>query len=88
MMYVIIALLVLIVILIIVNIRIVPQSQAYVIERLGAFSSVWQVGLHVKIPFLDRIANKMSLKEKVLDFEPLRHSLGSRGDEILQQLNG
>ncbi len=69
-MYVIIALLVLIVILIIVNIRIVPQSQAYVIERLGAFSSVWQVGLHVKIPFLDRIANKMSLKEKVLDFEP------------------
>lgn len=70
MMYVIIALLVLIVILIIVNIRIVPQSQAYVIERLGAFSSVWQVGLHVKIPFLDRIANKMSLKEKVLDFEP------------------
>ena len=70
MMYVIIALLVLIVILIILNIRIVPQSQAYVIERLGAFSSVWQVGLHVKIPFLDRIANKMSLKEKVLDFEP------------------
>ena len=69
-MYVIIALLVLIVILIILNIRIVPQSQAYVIERLGAFSSVWQVGLHVKIPFLDRIANKMSLKEKVLDFEP------------------
>ena len=70
MMYVIIALLVILVILIIVNIRIVPQSQAYVIERLGAFSSVWQVGLHVKIPFIDRIANRMSLKEKVLDFEP------------------
>lgn len=68
--YVIIALLIVIVILIVVNIRIVPQSQAYVIERLGAFSSAWQVGLHVKIPFIDRIANKISLKEKVLDFAP------------------
>ena len=57
-------------ILIIVNIRIVPQSHAYVIERLGAYQSTWGVGLHVKLPFIDRIANRMSLKERVLDFPP------------------
>ena len=51
-------------------VRIVPQSRAYVIERLGAFHCVWGVGLHVKIPFLDRIARKVSLKEQVLDYPP------------------
>ena len=56
--------------LIVTNIRIVPQSYAYVIERLGAYSSTWQVGLHVKLPLIDRMANSMSLKEKVLDFQP------------------
>ena len=70
MIFVIIGILVVILLLIIVNVRIVPQSQAFVIERLGAYAASWQVGLHIKLPFIDRIANKMSLKEKVLDFEP------------------
>lgn len=68
--FVIIALIVIVMILIIVNIRIIPQSQAAVIERLGAYSKTWNVGLHVKCPFIDRVANKMSLKERVLDFAP------------------
>ena len=70
MIWVIIALAVIILILIISNIRIVPQSHAFVIERLGGYQNTWNVGIHVKLPFLDRIANKMSLKEKVLDFKP------------------
>ena len=70
MVYVIIALLVIIAVLIVVNVRIIPQSQAAVIERLGAYSKTWQVGIHVKFPFIDRVANKISLKEKVLDFQP------------------
>lgn len=52
------------------NIRVVPQSKAYVIERLGTYYSTWQTGLHVKIPFLDRIAKQVSLKEQVVDFKP------------------
>ncbi len=52
------------------NIRIVPQASAFVIERLGAYSGTWSVGLHVKIPLIDRVANKVSLKEKVVDFPP------------------
>ena len=70
MVFIIIALLVIIAILLIVNIRIVPQSHAYVIERLGGYHKTWNVGLHVKLPFLDKIANKMSLKERVFDFPP------------------
>lgn len=57
-------------ILIFSNIRVVPQANAYVIERLGKFKGVWAAGLHIKIPFIDRIANKVLLKEQVLDFEP------------------
>ena len=68
--YVLTALIAVAVVLIISNIRIVPQSFAFVIERLGAYQMTWQVGLHVKVPFIDRIANKISLKEKVLDFQP------------------
>ena len=59
-----------IIILIIQNIRIVPQSHAYVVERLGAYKVTWQVGLHVKVPLIDKIANRVSLKERVLDFAP------------------
>ena len=70
MIYVIISLAVIVAVLLIANIRIVPQSYAIVIERLGAYCTTWQVGLHVKMPFIDRIANKMSLKERVLDFPP------------------
>lgn len=63
-------LIIIIVLLIVTNIRIVPQARAYVIERLGAYKGTWQVGLHFKIPLIDRIARKVSLKEKVIDFPP------------------
>ncbi len=52
------------------NIKIVPQAHAYVLERLGAFHAAWGTGLHLKIPFIDRIAKKVSLKEQVIDFPP------------------
>ncbi len=64
------ALFIILVILIISNIRIVPQANAFVIERLGAYLGTWSVGLHVKIPFIDRIRSKISLKEQVVDFPP------------------
>ena len=67
---IIIGLIVFILVLLVVNIRIVPQSEAYIMERLGGYLTTWQVGLHVKIPVIDRIANKVSLKERVLDFQP------------------
>ena len=68
---IIIAVLVVLLILIIVkNIHVVQQSRAYVIERLGAFSKVWGVGLHLKMPFFERVAKKVSLKEQVLDYPP------------------
>ena len=57
-------------IIIIANIAVVQQSRAYVIERLGAFHSVWGVGLHFKVPFIDRVARRVSLKEQVLDYPP------------------
>ncbi|MBR7061292.1 MAG: SPFH/Band 7/PHB domain protein [Eubacterium sp.] len=56
--------------LVFANIRVVPQSKAVVIERLGTYYSTWQTGLHVKIPFLDRMAKTVSLKEQVVDFKP------------------
>lgn len=66
-----IAILSLIVLYILVsNIRVIPQSQSYVIERLGAYSESWGTGLHFKIPFIDRIASRVSLKERVVDFAP------------------
>jgi regulator of protease activity HflC (stomatin/prohibitin superfamily) len=52
------------------NVRIVSQSNAFVIERLGAYNSTWSTGIHVKLPFLDRIASRLSLKEQVADFAP------------------
>ncbi len=70
MIYVLIAVIVIAMFLIIANIRIVSQSDAYVIERLGGYHTTWNVGLHVKLPLLDRIAKKVSLKEKVFDFPP------------------
>ena len=56
--------------LVFTNIRVVPQSRAYVMERLGAYSETWDTGLHIKIPFIDRVAKIVSLKEQVVDFEP------------------
>lgn len=58
------------IVLIIANVRIVPQAQSNVVERLGSYHQTWQNGLHVKIPFIDKVANKVSLKEKVQDFAP------------------
>jgi len=66
----IIILVVLLFIIIIRNIVVVQQSKAFVIERLGAFQAVWGVGLHLKVPFIDRIARRVSLKEQVLDYPP------------------
>ena len=65
-----IILLAIIIAFVIRNIRIVPQANAYVIERLGAYIATWDVGLHFKIPFVDKVANKVSLKEHVIDFPP------------------
>ena len=55
---------------ILANIRVVPQGQAYVIEHLGKFKTVWDAGLHIKLPFVEKVAKKVSLKEQVLDFPP------------------
>ncbi len=69
-MSVLIAILIIVLILVIPNIKIVPQAKSYVIERLGSYYATWKNGLHVKIPFIDRIANIVTLKEIVKDFEP------------------
>ena len=69
--FIVLAIVLLIIIaLLVTNIRIVPQAQAYVVERLGAYKETWQVGLHFKIPLIDRVARRVSLKEKVIDFDP------------------
>ena len=60
----------LVVALIVTNVKIVPQSRAYVVERLGAYRETWQTGIHLKIPFFERIARNVSLKEQVVDFPP------------------
>ena len=65
-----IILLVLILLLIVSNIQVVQQSRAYVVERLGAYSATWGVGLHIKIPFIERVVKKVSIKEQVADFDP------------------
>ena len=63
-------LIILVIYVIVSCVRIVPQAQAYVIERLGAYNGTWSVGLHFKIPFIDRVARKVLLKEQVVDFAP------------------
>ena len=69
--YIVISVIALIVVIIIArNIKIVPQAHAFVIERLGAYHQTWNTGLHIKIPFIDRIAKRVSLKEQVVDFPP------------------
>ena len=65
-----IILIVLAVIIILSTVRIVPQAYAYVVERLGAYKETWSVGLHIKIPFFDKVARKVNLKEQVVDFPP------------------
>ena len=61
---------IIVILVIVANIKVVPQANAYVIERFGAFFRTWSTGIHVKIPFMDRIAKKVSLKEQVVDFQP------------------
>lgn len=68
--WIIIILIVLLLAILISCIKIVPQAQAYVVERLGAYQGTWSVGLHIKVPFLDRVARKVNLKEQVADFPP------------------
>ena len=68
--YVIIGLVVLALIIIIANIRIVPQANAYVVEKLGIYDTTWTAGFHFKIPFISRVAKVVSLKEQVVDFKP------------------
>ncbi len=58
------------IVVVVSNIKVVPQAHAYVIERLGAYSGTWGVGLHIKIPFIDRVAKRVTLKEQVVDFAP------------------
>ena len=65
-----IILLVIVIVLLASNIRVVPQATVFVVERLGAYQATWQTGLHLKVPFIDRIAKKVSLKEQVVDFKP------------------
>ena len=69
-MEVLIILIILVVVIVLPNIKVVPQAKAYVIERVGSYYETWKNGLHVKIPFIDRISNVVSLKEIVKDFDP------------------
>lgn len=67
---IIIVILVILLLIIISNIKIVPQAHAYILERLGGYKETWSVGLHFKMPILDKVAKKVSLKEQVVDFDP------------------
>ncbi|HHX71705.1 MAG TPA: SPFH/Band 7/PHB domain protein [Clostridiales bacterium] len=68
--YIFIALFIIFILMLAVNVRIVPQAKNFVIERLGAYHATWSTGVHFKLPLIDRVANQVSLKEKVIDFDP------------------
>ena len=68
--YILLGIAIFLVVILAANVRIVPQASAYVIERLGGYNTTWSVGLRVKVPFLDRVAKKVNLKEQVVDFPP------------------
>ncbi len=68
--YVLIAFVIILLIIAVANIIIVPQANAYIVERLGVYSTTWEAGLHIKVPFMDRVAKKVLLKEQVIDFRP------------------
>ncbi|MEG2288080.1 MAG: SPFH domain-containing protein, partial [Ruthenibacterium sp.] len=70
MIYVFIALLIIVAIIVVTNICVVPQATQYVVERLGIYYKSWSAGLHFKVPFIDRVSKKVSLKEQVVDFQP------------------
>ncbi len=63
-------LIILVIILLAANIRIVPQAHSFIVERLGAYKETWDVGLHFKVPFIDRVARQVDLKEQYCDFPP------------------
>ncbi len=67
---VIILLIIVLLVVLISNIKIVPQAAVYVVERLGAYYTTWETGLHFKVPFIDRVAKRVSMKEQVVDFKP------------------
>lgn len=69
-MYAILIILAILIVIIVRNIRVVQQAKAFVIERLGAYKTTWNVGLHLKVPFIERVAKVVSLKEQVADFPP------------------
>lgn len=71
---IVIAVLVVLILILASCIKIVPQAHAYVVERLGAYEATWSVGLHIKMPIIDKVARKVILKEQVLDFAPQRLS--------------
>ncbi len=68
--FLIIPLFIILIAVILANVVIVPQAKAYVVERLGTYSATWEAGLHIKVPFIERVAKKVSLKEQVIDFPP------------------
>ncbi|MBQ6931558.1 MAG: SPFH/Band 7/PHB domain protein [Clostridia bacterium] len=68
--YIILGLFILAIVIVALNVKIVPQSKAYVLERLGAYQTTWQTGIHFKIPLFERVAKMVSLKEQVVDFPP------------------
>ena len=68
--YILLGIAIFLVVIFAANVRIVPQASAYVIERLGGYNTTWSVGLRFKVPFLDRVAKKVNLKEQVVDFPP------------------
>lgn len=70
MLYILLAIALIVLVVLVSNIKIVPQAKAYTIERLGSYQGTWQTGLHVKIPLIEKIARKVTLKEQVVDFEP------------------
>ena len=68
--YIFITIIILLIVAIISNIKIVPQAMAYVVERLGGYHATWNTGIHITMPIIDRVANKVTLKENVVDFDP------------------
>ncbi len=70
MLWVLIILIVVVFVILIANVKVVPQAHAYVIERLGAYQTTWDTGLHFMVPFIDKVSRKVSLKEQVIDFPP------------------
>lgn len=68
--YIIVGIIAVLFLILLSSIKIVPQARAFIVERLGAYHATWKTGVHVKVPFIDRVAKNMSLKEQVLDFPP------------------